>query len=154
MPPPASASARLAPRPPTFPPGRGYGARLSRSEDLAAELPATAEVFDTRQGRVRQVAVGRSTWPTAPHDLLVTATPWGHLVRLLARPGHGQDLLVRPRPLGPAGCSARNGAHGGRLMAAAADPALRLTASALLAAEEHRPAEDDVPRRTSRQDAS
>ncbi|MGW0884260.1 STAS domain-containing protein [Streptomyces sp. NPDC002671] len=37
---------------------------------------------------------------------------------------------------------------------AAADAALRLTASALLAAEAHRPAEDNVPRRSTRQDTS
>ncbi|MEV0180489.1 DUF5994 family protein [Streptomyces sp. NPDC050625] len=64
-------------RPPAFPPGHGYGACLPRSGDLAAELPALAEVFDTRRGRVRHVAVGRSTWPTAPCDLTVT----GHTVR-------------------------------------------------------------------------
>ncbi|MGW7403262.1 DUF5994 family protein [Streptomyces sp. NPDC054833] len=113
--------ARLALRPPTFPPGPGYGACRPRSDDLAAELPALAEVFDTRVGRVGQVAVGRSTRPTAPCDLPVT----GHAVRVTWFTS-----------------------------AAAADPALRLTASALLAAEEHRPAEDDVPRRTTRQDAS
>ncbi|KUN10498.1 hypothetical protein AQI95_01930 [Streptomyces yokosukanensis] len=35
-----------------------------------------------------------------------------------------------------------------------ADAALRLTASAIPAAEAHRPAEDVVPRRTTRQDTS
>ncbi|MEU5532125.1 STAS domain-containing protein [Streptomyces sp. NPDC020362] len=52
--------------------------------------------------------------------------------------------LLRPRP----------GAGRSHPDVAASDPALRLTASALLAAEAHRPAEDDVPRRTTRQDTS
>ncbi|MGW7386904.1 DUF5994 family protein [Streptomyces sp. NPDC054794] len=72
-----SLPARLAPRPPAFPTDPGCGAYRPRSDDLAAELRAPAEVFDTRRVRVWQVAVGRSTWPTAPCGLPAT----GHTVR-------------------------------------------------------------------------
>lgn len=65
---------------------------------------------------------------------------------------HTADLVFRHAGLldrFPAYASAQDAWEG-----RTAHPALRLTASALLATEAHRPPEDDVPRRTTRRDTS
>ena len=135
QPPSSSASARLALRPPTFPPGPVSGAWWPRSDDLAAELPALVDAFDTSWGRVTRLTAHRDTWRHASSDLPVDGhtvrAAWltsgfdPHAVRLFAYGVGRQDLLVVPPE------TAHATAH--RLMSAAADPARRLTASALLA---------------------
>lgn len=126
--------ARLTLRPPTFPPGPVSGAWWPRSDDLAAELPALVEAFDTAWGRVTRMAAHRSVWRDAPCDLPVTGhtvrAAWytsgfdPHAVRLFAYGVGRRDLLVVPPG------TEQNTAR--RLMGAAADPARNLTASALL----------------------
>jgi hypothetical protein len=132
--------ARLSLRPPTSPPGPVGGAWWPRSHDLMAELPALTDAFDALRARATTPAARRGTWPQAPCDLPVA----GHTVRAawfasgfdpytirLFSYGVGRwDLLVVPP--GTAAAAAA------RLMRAAADPALRLTASALVAAEQCR----------------
>ncbi|MGW2834089.1 DUF5994 family protein [Streptomyces sp. NPDC001286] len=127
--------ARLTLRPPTFPPGPVSGAWWPRSDDLAAELPALIEAFDTSWGRVTRMTAHRDTWRQAPCDLPVDGhtvrAAWltsgfdPHCVRLFAYGVGRRDLLVVPP--GTTEPAAQ------RLMSAAADPAHHLTASALLA---------------------
>ncbi|MES5819420.1 DUF5994 family protein [Streptomyces sp. RG80] len=137
--------ARLTLRPPTFPPGPVSGAWWPRSDDLAAELPALIEAFDRSWGRVTRMAAHRSAWPQAPCDLPVAGhtvrAAWftsgfdPHAIRLFAYGVGRRDLLVVPPGTGTATAM--------RLMTAAADPALLLTASALLQdAGGNRPAGD------------
>ncbi|MDH6451647.1 MULTISPECIES: DUF5994 family protein [unclassified Streptomyces] len=131
FPPPA----RVSLRPPTFPPGPVNGAWWPRSDDLAAELPALIEAFDRSWGRVTRMTAHRDTWRHASCDLPVSGhtvrAAWlasgfdPHAVRLFAYGLGRRDLLVVPPE------TAHATAH--RLMDAAADPAHRLTASALLA---------------------
>ncbi|MFI1165077.1 DUF5994 family protein [Streptomyces sp. NPDC020801] len=121
---------------------------MTEDTEDAEEPTALADVFDRKRGRVTQVAVGPGTWPTAPCGLPVTGhtvrAAWTasgfeqHTVRIFPYGVGRWDLLVVPPETGPTAA--------GRLMAAAAGPALHLTGSALLAAGEHRPAEDSVPR--------
>ncbi|WP_327594135.1 DUF5994 family protein [Streptomyces chartreusis] len=139
-----SLPARLTLRPPTFPPGPVCGAWWPRSRDLMAELPILTDAFDALRGRVTSFAVGRGTWPEAPCALPAT----GHTVRAawfasgfdpytirLYSYGVGRwDLLVVPPGTGAASAA--------RLMTAAADPALSLTAGALVAAEQSRHDQD------------
>lgn len=132
--------ARLTLRPPTFPPGPVCGAWWPRSHDLTAELPLLTEAFDALRAKVTSIAARRGTWPEAPYDLPAP----GHTVKAawfasgfdlytirLYSYGVGRwDLLVVP-PRTEAGAAAR-------LMTAASDPALHLSASALVAAERRR----------------
>jgi hypothetical protein len=132
--------ARLALRPPTFPPGPLTGAWWPRSDDLTAELPALIDAFDTSWGRVTRIAAHRDTWAQAPCALPVNGhtvkAAWlesgfdAHTIRLFAYGVGRRDLLVVPPGTGAAAAA--------RLMSAAADPALRLTAGALITAEERR----------------
>lgn len=134
IPPSSLRPARLTLRPPAFPPGPVSGAWWPRSDDLQAELPALIEAFDRSWGRVSRVAAHRSAWPQAPCELPVAGhtvrAAWftsgfdPHAIRLFAYGVGRRDLLVVPPGTGTA--------TAGRLMTAAADPALRLTASALL----------------------
>ncbi|MFE7168946.1 DUF5994 family protein [Streptomyces sp. NPDC057616] len=127
--------ARLTLRPPTFPPGPVNGAWWPRSDDLAAELPALVDAFDTSWGRVTRMAAHRGVWRDAPCDLPVAGhtvrAAWyasgfdPHAVRLFAHGVGRRDLLVVP--------PGTEEATAERLMSAAADPAHHLTASALLA---------------------
>ncbi|MFJ9036957.1 DUF5994 family protein [Streptomyces sp. NPDC102406] len=131
------AHARLALRPPTFPPGPLNGAWWPRSDDLAAELTALTEVFDASRGRVTRIACHRGSWPTQPqalsvkgHSVTITWLASGldpHTIRLFSYGAGRWDLLVIP-PHSAAAVAAR-------LMSAASDPALRLDGSALMAAE-------------------
>lgn len=139
-----SLPARLTLRPPTFPPGPVCGAWWPRSRDLMAELPILTDAFDALQGRVTSLAVRRGTWPEAPYALPAT----GHMVKAawfasgfdaytirLYSYGVGRwDLLVVP--------PGTEAASAARLMTAAADPALSLTAGALVAAEQRRHDQD------------
>ncbi|MET9912302.1 DUF5994 family protein [Streptomyces sp. NPDC006476] len=145
IPPSSLRPARLTLRPPAFPPGPVSGAWWPRSDDLQAELPALIEAFDRSWGRVSRVAAHRNAWPQAPCELPVAGhtvrAAWftsgfdPHAIRLFAYGVGRRDLLVVPPGTGTA--------TAGRLMTAAADPALRLTASALLQdAGGSRPARD------------
>jgi hypothetical protein len=110
------------------------GAWWPRSEDLPAELPALVEAFERSWGRVTRIAAHRSAWPQAPCDLPVAGhtvrAAWftsgfdPHAIRLFAYGVGRRDLLIVP--------PGTETATAERLMTAAADPALRLTASALL----------------------
>ncbi|GAQ66551.1 DUF5994 family protein [Streptomyces scabiei] len=134
-PPSSLPAARLALRPPTFPPGPVSGAWWPRSDDLAAELPALIEAFDTSWGRVTRMAAHRGIWRPAPCDLPVTGhtvrAAWymsgfdPHTVRLFAYGLGRRDLLVVPPGTEKAAAE--------RLMRAATDRTCHLTASALLA---------------------
>jgi hypothetical protein len=138
--------ARLILRPPTFPHGPVSGAWWPRSDDLPAELPALVEAFDKSWGRVTRIAAHRSAWSQAPCDLPVAGhtvrAAWftsgfdPHAIRLFAYGVGRRDLLIVP--------PGTETATAERLMTAAADPALRLTASALLrdAGGSRRPAGD------------
>ncbi|MDX3066131.1 DUF5994 family protein, partial [Streptomyces sp. ND04-05B] len=106
-----------------------------RSDDLAAELPALIEAFDTSWGRVTRMAAHRGIWRPAPCDLPVTGhtvrAAWymsgfdPHTVRLFAYGLGRRDLLVVPPGTEKAAAE--------RLMRAATDRTCHLTASALLA---------------------
>jgi hypothetical protein len=132
---------RLTLRPPTFPPGPVSGAWWPRSDDLTAELPALIAEFDLSRGRVTRLTAHRDTWRQAPCDLPVTGhtvrAAWltsgfdPHTVRLFAYGIGHWDLLVVP--------PGTDAAAAGRMMAAAADPALRRTATALVADEQASP---------------
>ncbi|MFJ8931990.1 MULTISPECIES: DUF5994 family protein [unclassified Streptomyces] len=128
---------RLALRPPTFPPGPVCGAWWPRSDDLAAELAALTDVFDASRGLVTRIASSRGSWPKEPRILPVTGhtvtATWcvsgldPHTIRLFSHGVGRWDLLVVPPRSTPD--------EAARLMIAAADPALRLTGTALMANE-------------------
>jgi hypothetical protein len=98
------------------------------------------------------MASHRDTWSVAPCDLSVTRhtvkAAWfasgfdPHMIRLFSYGVGRWDLLVVP--------PRTETATAARLMAAAADPALRLTVSELLAAERHLHAEDEAVREQGR----
>lgn len=146
--PDSAAPARLALRPPTFPPGPVAGAWWPRSDDLRAELPSLVAAFDASWGRVTRIAAHRDTWSQLPSALPVAGhtvrAAWResgldpHTIRIFAHGIGRRDLLVVPAGTGTAAAA--------RLMAAAADPALCLTADALITAEERRsgPGEDSA----------
>lgn len=132
--------ARLALRPPTFPPGLVAGAWWPRSDDLKAELPALIDAFAPSWGRVTRIAAHRDTWSQAPGALPVNGhtvrAAWlesgldSHTIRIFAYGIGRRDLLVVPHGAGAAAAA--------RLMSAAVDPGLRLTAGAIVTAEERR----------------
>ncbi|MFI9828111.1 DUF5994 family protein [Streptomyces sp. NPDC051913] len=129
-----SAVLRLTLRPPTFPHGPVSGAWWPRSGDLSAELPALIEAFDSSRGRVTRLTAHRDTWDQAPYDVPVAGhtvkAAWltsgfdPHAIRLFSYGVGHWDLLVVP--------PGTEASAAGRMMAAAADPALRRTATALL----------------------
>ncbi|WJV47204.1 DUF5994 family protein [Streptomyces flavofungini] len=135
-----AAPVRLALGPTAFPPGPLSGAWWPRSDDLKAELPALAAVFDPHPGRITRIATTRDAWSTTSHDLPVQGhtvrARWvipgcdPYTIRLFSYAVARWDLLVIPH--GTAADTA------GRLMSAASDPANRLTAGALVAAEQER----------------
>ncbi len=137
-PPTSYPPARLALRPPTFPAGPVCGGWWPRTDDLVVELTALLDVFDTTHGRVTRIASHRGSWATDPHTLPVTdhtvLATWytsgldPYTIRLFSHRSRRWDLFVVP-PGSEAGAAAR-------LMSAAADPALRLTGSALMATED------------------
>ncbi|WP_338698762.1 DUF5994 family protein [Streptomyces sp. Q6] len=132
---PPARAARAAPA--DVPAGAVCGAWWPRSDALAVELAALTDVFDASRGRVTRVASQHGSWPEEPRTLLVTghtvAVTWyssgldAHTIRLFSYGAGRWDLLVVP-PHSRADTAAR-------LMKAAADPALRLTGAALMAAE-------------------
>lgn len=131
-------SLRLTLRPPTFPPGPVSGAWWPRSDDLPTELPALIEAFDTSLARVTRLIAHRDTWHHAPRDVPVAGhtvkAAWltsgfdPHTIRLFSYGVGHWDLLIVP--------PGTEAAAAGRMMAAAADPALHRTATALLEDEE------------------
>ncbi|MEY9992937.1 hypothetical protein ABIE67_004969 [Streptomyces sp. V4I8] len=136
--------ARLALRPPTFPPGPVCGAWWPRSRDMMTELPILTDAFDAWRGKLPSFAVRRGTWPEAPCDLPAAGhtvkAAWfasgydPYTIRLYSYGVGRWDLLVVP--------PGTEAASAARLMTAAADPALHLTASTLVAAEERRHDQD------------
>jgi hypothetical protein len=144
-------SVRLALKPEGSPSGLLDGAWWPHSRNLLRELPALTDVLDRRWGRITRISVNPTHWPVIPREVPVT----GHVVKvgrfmaeqdphklvLLSYRVGRWDLLVIP-PQASAATAAR-------LMAAATDTGLRLTASALVAADdtqasslEQRPQED------------
>ncbi|QDQ09320.1 DUF5994 family protein [Streptomyces spectabilis] len=129
--------ARLALRPPTFPPGPVCGAWWPHSDDLAVELPALAEAFALKKVRVTRIASHRDTWSATPHAVPVPGhtvqAAWlvsgcdPHTIRLFSHNFRRWDLLVVPHDTADTAAA--------RLMTAASDRTNRLTASALVAAE-------------------
>ncbi|MFF9772666.1 DUF5994 family protein [Streptomyces sp. NPDC013978] len=123
-----------------------------RSRAAGLQLPALTETFDATRGRVSLMASHRDTWPAAPCDLPVTAhtvkAAWfaagfdPHMIRLFSYGAGRWDLLVVP--------PRTDTATAARLMAAAADPALHLTASELLTAERRLHTEDEAEREPGR----
>ncbi|MHB9752999.1 DUF5994 family protein [Streptomyces sp. BYX5S] len=135
-----NASARLTLTPPSFPPGPLCGAWWPRSDELAAELPALCAEFDPRLGRVTRIVARRDAWAATPPSLPVRGhtvrVKWltsgcdPYTIRLFSYDVARWDLLVIPH--GTATVTAD------RLMSAVTDPANRLTAAALVIAEQAR----------------
>ncbi|WP_309237791.1 DUF5994 family protein [Streptomyces albidus (ex Kaewkla and Franco 2022)] len=131
-------SVRLALKAEDAPRGLLDGAWWPRSRNLLRELPALTDVLDRRWGRITRVSVNPTHWPVIPREVPVT----GHVVKigwfkeeqdphklvLLSYRIGRWDLLVIPPQA--------NAATAARLMAAATDSGLRLTASALVAADD------------------
>ncbi|MFB7288532.1 DUF5994 family protein [Actinacidiphila glaucinigra] len=128
---------RLALRPVNAAPGLLDGAWWPRSRDLTRELPALIDTLDRRWARVTRVAVHPSLWPVIPHRVPAS----GHVVHvgwfndqdankllLLSYTTGRLDLLVIPPECDLAAAT--------RLMAAAADPRCRRTASGIMADDE------------------
>ncbi|WP_175647512.1 DUF5994 family protein [Streptomyces cyaneochromogenes] len=124
------------------------GAWWPRSRDLAAELPALADVLDPLWGRITRIAVNPRHWPVIPPRIFVN----GHVVKvgwftteldphgivLLSYSAGRWDLLVVP-PETSASSAAR-------LMAAAsADTGPPMTATGLLTAEQARDGSGEGP---------
>lgn len=145
---------RLSVKPPGPPSGLLDGAWWPRSRDLARELPALTDLLDPLWGRITRVTVNPTYWPVVPRKISVN----GRVVKvgwfraeqdphqLMLRSYHvGRwDLLIIPPETGAEAA--------GRLMAAACDPRIVRTGSALIADELRRhpaaPAEADPPGRT------
>ncbi|MFC4496318.1 DUF5994 family protein [Streptomyces ovatisporus] len=129
---------RLALKPEGPPTGLLDGAWWPHSRNLLRELPTLAAVLDPLWGRVTRISVNPAHWPAVPRKVPVG----GHVIKvgwfkdeqdehelvLLSYRTRRWNLLVIPP-----GATAATAA---RLMAAATDPSVRLTASALLA-EDH-----------------
>ncbi|GGO58577.1 hypothetical protein GCM10012287_57040 [Streptomyces daqingensis] len=131
-------SVRLALKPESAPKGLLDGAWWPHSHNLLRELPALTDVLDHRWGRITRVSVNPTHWPVIPREVPVTghsvkvgqfkAEQDPHKLVLLSYRIGRWDLLVIP-PQATAATAAR-------LMAAATDTGLRLTASALVAADD------------------
>ncbi|WP_199791061.1 MULTISPECIES: DUF5994 family protein [unclassified Streptomyces] len=137
--------ARVALKPRT---GQGLldGAWWPRSRDLAAELPALADVLDPLWGRITRVAVNPMLWPVVPRKVTVhhrvmkigwfTPELDPHKLLLLSYGTARFDLLVIPPET--------EAASADRLMSAAcAQDGPPATATDLIAAEAAR--RDDAP---------
>jgi hypothetical protein len=114
------------------------GAWWPHSRNLLRELPALTDVLDHRWGRITRISVNPTHWPVIPREVPVT----GHavkvgwfkeeqdphkLVLLSYRYGRWDLLVIPPKA---------NAATAARLMAAATDSWLGLTASAFVAADD------------------
>lgn len=136
----ATAALRLAP-PPRLSlgpagsaPGRLDGAWWPRSRDLAAELRSLTAELDGRWGRITRATVNPAYWPEIPRKVQVSGhvmhVGWfaaeqdPHQLMLLSYRVGRWDLLVVPPETPPATAA--------WLMAAASDPMLRTTGSALM----------------------
>jgi hypothetical protein len=136
-----ASAARLALKPVSPSPGRVEldGAWWPRSRDLTHELSALADVLDPLWGRITRIAVNPRYWPIIPRKIFVnghvvkvgwfTSEQDPHKILLLSFTAGRWDLLVIPPET-----SAPSAA---RLMAAAsASTGPRLTATALMTAEQ------------------
>ncbi|WP_314174381.1 DUF5994 family protein [Streptomyces winkii] len=129
---------RLALKSDGAPAGLLDGAWWPHSRNLLRELPALTDALDPRRGRITRISVNPARWPVIPRKVPVTGhevkVGWfraeqdQHKLVLLSYRVGRWDLLVVPPETGSATAA--------RLMAAAIDPGLRLTASALLAADD------------------
>ncbi|MFD7137538.1 DUF5994 family protein [Streptomyces sp. NPDC059894] len=118
------------------------GAWWPRCDALELELPPLVGALDPGDGAEVHVTVDAGAWPDTPDTVMapghvIDVEPAGtgggtHVITLDFSTVGRWTLLVVP-PEEPAGAAAR-------LLAAATDPALGLTADALLATEEQRPA--------------
>ncbi|MET7976796.1 DUF5994 family protein [Streptomyces mirabilis] len=125
---------RLQLTPPGTAPALIDGAWWPRSRDLTAELFALTDVLDPLWGRITHVTVNPTFWPVIPRKVPVQ----GHVVKvgwfkaeqdphkllLLSYTAGRWDLLVIPPET--------DDVTAARLMTTATDPALSLTASALI----------------------
>ncbi|MFI5758660.1 DUF5994 family protein [Streptomyces sp. NPDC051569] len=146
-----SASASVEPVRLAFAPG-GHGtgaldgAWWPRSRDLEHELPGLAEAMDAPFGRITRVLVNPAHWLTIPRRVRLperllhvgwfAAEQDPHKVIVRSYTVGRWDLLVIPPETTPDTAA--------RLMAAAADPENRLTASALMAVETDRTTEEEA----------
>ncbi|MBO8203228.1 hypothetical protein JW613_33850 [Streptomyces smyrnaeus] len=145
---------RLSLKPPGPPSGLLDGAWWPHSRDLTRELAALTELLDPRWGRITRVTVNPTHWPVVPRKVAVD----GHVVKVgwFRQEQDPHQLMLRSYHVGrwdlliiPPGTSA---AAAERLMAAACDPRIACTGSALMAAESAGrladPADADPPGRT------
>lgn len=115
-------------------PGPLDGAWWPRSRDLARELPALTDALGPVWGRITHITVNPTHWPVVPKKVAVpgrtvrvgwfAAEQDPHKLLLLSSRLGRWDLLIVPPQTPPATAA--------RLMAAAADPGNRRTASALM----------------------
>lgn len=134
---------RLSLKPPGPPSGLLDGAWWPHSRDLTRELAFLTDVLDPLWGRITRVTVNPTHWPVVPRKVLVN----GHVVKVgwFRQEQDPHQLMLRSYRVGrwdllivPPGATA---AAAERLMAAACDPRVVSTGSALMAAEsEGRPA--------------
>ncbi|WP_182857614.1 DUF5994 family protein [Streptomyces durbertensis] len=128
---------RISLKPPGPQSGLLDGAWWPRSRDLERELPPLAERLDPLWGRITRVAVNPTHWPVVPRKVAVNdrviKVGWfadeqdPHQLLLLSYRIGRWDLLVIPPETGEAAAE--------RLMAAACDPRIARTGTALMAAE-------------------
>lgn len=126
---------RLALKPEGAPTGLLDGAWWPHSRNLLRELPTLTAALDPVWGRITRISVNPTLWPAVPRKVPVGGheikVGWfkdeqdPHELVLLSYSTHRWNLLVVP-PRATAATAAR-------LMAAATDTGLRLTASALIA---------------------
>lgn len=128
---------RLSLKPPGPQSGLLDGAWWPRSRNLTRELPALTDLLDPLWGRITRVAVNPTHWPVVPRKVPVN----GHVVKvgwfadkqdphqllLLSYHVGRWDLLIIPPE------TSADAAE--RLMAAASDPRIVRTGTALMAAE-------------------
>jgi hypothetical protein len=129
---------RLALKPEGASAGLLDGAWWPHSRNLLRELPALTDVLDPLWGRITRIAVNPTHWPVIPRKVPVN----GHVVKTgrFKAKRHQHHLQLRSYRIGcwdllviPPQTTATAAA---RLMAAATDTALHLTASALIAADD------------------
>ena len=128
---------RLSLKPPGSPPGLLDGAWWPHSRDLTRELTFLTDLLEPLWGRVTRVTVNPTHWPVVPRKVSVNGhvikVGWfrqeqdPHQLMLLSYNVGRWDLLVVPP--GTTAVAAE------RLMAAACDPRIPRTGSALMAAE-------------------
>lgn len=136
-------AARVCLKPHSDHPGMVNGAWWPRSRDLTRELPALIAALDERWATIIRVTVNVRMWPAIPKRMRtgahVVRVGWfdaeqdPHDICLLSYRAQRWDLLVIPPQFDPV--------RAARLMALAADPTNKQTASALIATVSKTPPE-------------